>query len=271
LDKVVAAERGDYAKVRAVSRWVRSRWEHNGSNEPQKPDPISILREAAEGKRFRCVEYAVVLSAALNAVGIPARKVSLAQDGYHAGVGRGHVVSEAWIDDLGRWVVLDGQNGLYWTDADGAPLGLLQLMALQRGGATVTGYVKAGEPFSEEKARFWFSYFAHGICTAGTAAPGGYVPIFQRRYVYATPRLEKDPSRLYPDLAEIAIGVEEAGGRLSIRFTAAHPFATGFDVGGEPVDSGWVVDSAPGVHTIEVRTHTPYGPLAPQILRYDVA
>jgi hypothetical protein len=101
-------------------------------------------------------------------------------------------------------------------------------------------------------------------------AAGGYVPIFQRHHVYAAPRLEKDSSRLYPDLAEIAIGVQETGGQLTLRFTAAHPFASGFEVAGEPVDESWVVDSTPGEHAVEVRTRTPYGLLAPQPLRYVV-
>ena len=42
----------------------------------------------------------------------PARNLGLFQDNYHVGFGRAHRVSEAWIDDLCRWVVLDGQNGL---------------------------------------------------------------------------------------------------------------------------------------------------------------
>ncbi|HZM76075.1 MAG TPA: transglutaminase domain-containing protein [Candidatus Limnocylindrales bacterium] len=260
--------------ARRLAVWVSSRWRHANVH-MEVDDAVICLERVAAGARFACVEYTLVLSQALNALGIPARKISLAQDGYHAGVGRGHVVSEAWIDDLKRWVVLDGQNGLYWTDDDGTPLGLPELMELHRDGAAVTGYVKEGEPFTEEKARFWFSYFAHGVSTAGIGAAGGYVPIFQRNYVYATPRLEKDSGRLYPDLAEIAIGVHEIGGQLAIRFSAAHPFATGFEVSGfdgagEPVEDGWVMDSTPGEHLVEVRTRTPYGLLAPQTLHYRV-
>src|SRR5262245_47633605 len=57
LDAVIAAAKTDYDKVRAVSAWVHSRWRHDGNNQPAKPDPISILEEAATGERFRCVEY----------------------------------------------------------------------------------------------------------------------------------------------------------------------------------------------------------------------
>ncbi|HEX5708022.1 MAG TPA: transglutaminase-like domain-containing protein, partial [Pyrinomonadaceae bacterium] len=134
LDRVVAGERSDYARVRAVSRWVRSRWEHNGSNEPQKPDPISILREAAEGKRFRCVEYAVVLSGALNSVGIPARVLALkTEDAETRESGAGHVVAEAYLADLKKWVMVDGQFDVIPT-LKGRPLNAVELQrALARG------------------------------------------------------------------------------------------------------------------------------------------
>jgi hypothetical protein len=49
-----------------------------------------------------CREYTVVLTQALNTVQIPARRISLFRDGYYAGVGGGHAVTEAWIDDLGK-------------------------------------------------------------------------------------------------------------------------------------------------------------------------
>lgn len=133
LDKVVAGERSDYGRLRAVSRWVRSRWEHNGSNEPQKPDPISILREAAEGKRFRCVEYALVLSAALNSIGIPARVLALkTEDAETRESGAGHVVAEAYLSDRGKWVMVDGQWDVIPT-LRGRPLNAVELQrALSR-------------------------------------------------------------------------------------------------------------------------------------------
>lgn len=134
LEQVVAGVRDDYAKVRAVSRWVRSRWEHNGSNEPTKPDPISILREASEGKRFRCVEYAVVLSAALNAVGVPARVLALkTEDVETRESGAGHVVAEAYLADRKKWVMVDGQFDVIPT-LRGKPLNAVELQrALSRG------------------------------------------------------------------------------------------------------------------------------------------
>lgn len=110
LDRLVAAKASDYDKVRVLTKWVRTRWEHNGSNEPSRPDPISILEEAEQGKQFRCVEYSVVLAAALNSVGIPARVLGLmTEDADTRESGAGHVVTEAYLADSQRWIMIDGQ------------------------------------------------------------------------------------------------------------------------------------------------------------------
>ena len=156
LDKVVAGKKDDYEKVRAVSRWVRSRWEHNGSNEPQKPDPISILQEAAQGKRFRCVEYSVVLSAALNAIGIPARVLALkTEDVETRESGAGHVVTEAYLADAKKWVMVDGQWDVIPT-LKGRPLSAVELQqALARGARGLNV-----ETFSGAQAQNYFQWVA---------------------------------------------------------------------------------------------------------------
>ena len=110
LDEVIAGTASDYEKVRAVSRWVRSRWRHNGRNQPRRSDPISILEEAEEGKRFRCVEYSIVGSAALSALKIPARVLALkTADVETRESGAGHVVIEAFVAEFDRWIMIDGQ------------------------------------------------------------------------------------------------------------------------------------------------------------------
>ena len=110
LEEIIAGKKSDYEKMQAVCHWVRTRWEHNGSNEPQRPDPIGILQEAATGKRFRCVEYGIVISGALNALGIPARVLGLkTKDVETRESGAGHVVAEAYLRDQKKWIMIDGQ------------------------------------------------------------------------------------------------------------------------------------------------------------------
>lgn len=110
LDSVVAGATSDLDRVRRLSRWVRTRFDHNGSNAAAVDDPISILDSAATGQRFRCVEYAIVLAGALRAVGVPARTLGLQRaDVETATCCAGHVVAEAWLREHGRWVLVDGQ------------------------------------------------------------------------------------------------------------------------------------------------------------------
>ncbi|HEY6565393.1 MAG TPA: transglutaminase-like domain-containing protein, partial [Pirellulaceae bacterium] len=127
LDQVVAGRTSDYRRTQAVCHWVRGRWEHNGSNEPRRPDPISILQEATEGRQFRCVEYAIVLSGALSSLGIPARVVGLmTEDAETRTSGAGHVVAEAYLPDRQRWIMCDGQWDVIPL-LDGKPLSALGL------------------------------------------------------------------------------------------------------------------------------------------------
>lgn len=90
--------------------WVHNQWKHDGNNEPQKRDAIPILEEAKEGKNFRCVEYGIVASACLNAVGLKSRVLSLmTEDVETRQSGAGHVVTEVFLNDLQKWVFIDGQ------------------------------------------------------------------------------------------------------------------------------------------------------------------
>lgn len=100
----------DLDTVRAVSRWAHALWKHDGSNVPKKSDPLSILAEVAAGKRFRCVEYAIVVKGALSALGVPARVVGLMRRNVETRIaGAGHVVVEAYLRERGAWVMVDPQ------------------------------------------------------------------------------------------------------------------------------------------------------------------
>ncbi len=133
-DLLPPLEPTSWATAAALLAWVHHRWEH-ANDHVEAPDAVEVLRRVAAGERFACVEYSIVLSQSLNARGIPARRLHLRQADHHVGVGRGHVVSEAWIDDLRQWVLLDGQNGAYWADEDDRPLALPELLDRYADGA----------------------------------------------------------------------------------------------------------------------------------------
>lgn len=110
IDSLVKDARSDTEKALAILHWVHSQWSHNGSNEPRNNDAISILEEVKEGKNFRCVEYGIVATACLNAVGLKARTLALkTRDVETRKSGAGHVLLEVYLNDLQKWALLDGQ------------------------------------------------------------------------------------------------------------------------------------------------------------------
>jgi hypothetical protein len=178
-EQVPAREDAAWETAVRLLAWVSARWPHANAHVDEQ-DAVEILRLVEKGKRFACVEYSTVLSQALNAFGIPARVVNLYTDDYHVGLGKGHVVSEAWIDGRDDWVVFDGQNGMYWTDEDGGPLGVPTLQDRFRSGRRPAAHVTVGpKPVRDPDAELWWRYFAHASPTGATWAGTSFVPTFQ--------------------------------------------------------------------------------------------
>jgi hypothetical protein len=154
LGRLADSSASDYETVRVVCAWVRGQWEHNGVNEPAKSDPISILEEAGEGRQFRCVEYAIVLSGALNALGIPSRVLALkTRDVETRPSGAGHVVAEAYLDDIDKWIMVDGQWDVI-AASDGTPLNAVELRKALAEGDSLLGV----DSFSNTEAGEYFDW-----------------------------------------------------------------------------------------------------------------
>ncbi len=255
-------------------RWVSQRWQHSGDSHVAWKDAAHVLERVDAGERFACVEYTIVLSQALNAVGIPARRLRLCLENHHTGWGRAHQVTEAWIDDLGRWVVLDGQNGMYWTSPDGAtPLDSAQLWRMCRAGEPPARVESLAGKASADKAALWWGYF-HTIHPEGyQVAPPPFAPIFQDSRIMVTDQLLTAPDGLHPGLLEIGIGLAEVDGRTAVRPLTRHPHARGFTLSydGGPMsrlDIGGAGPIPPGARTLTIATVTDYGPHAPHEIRF---
>ncbi|MDR3652670.1 MAG: transglutaminase-like domain-containing protein [Paludibacter sp.] len=110
IDSLTKGTKSDTEKALAILHWVHRQWNHDGGNEPKKNDAISILEEAKEGKNFRCVEYGIVTTACLNSIGLKSRTLGLKTKNVETTEsGAGHVLSEVYLNDLKKWVLLDGQ------------------------------------------------------------------------------------------------------------------------------------------------------------------
>jgi len=122
IDVLVKEQTNDLDKIKSVLDWTSKQWTHNGANNPTKQDALTILKEAREGKQFRCVEYGIVATAALNSIGIPARTLGLkTRDVEKVMRGAGHVVSEVFSKELNKWIFIDPQFNIIPT-LNGKPL-----------------------------------------------------------------------------------------------------------------------------------------------------
>lgn len=110
INSLVKDAKTDTERTLKILHWAHNQWQHNGGNEPQKSDALSILEEAKKGKNFRCVEYSIVTAACLNAIGLKARVLNLmTKDAETTQYGAGHVLLEVFLNDLKKWVLIDGQ------------------------------------------------------------------------------------------------------------------------------------------------------------------
>jgi len=127
LDTLVRNAKGDFEKVKLINSWVQKRWKHHPTNKPKKNDAIYILSEAEKGNRFTCTEYGIVAKACLYAVGIKSRTISLAtKDVEVVKYGAGHVATEAYLNDIRKWMFLDPQWDVIVT-RDSIPLNAVEL------------------------------------------------------------------------------------------------------------------------------------------------
>lgn len=155
IDQVVSNCKSDLDKVIALLAWTNKQWEHNGLNEPTKNDAISILYEAGKGQNFRCVEYGIVLAASLNSIGITARSIGLKTKNVETQKsGAGHVATEAYLNDLGKWIFIDPQMNLIPT-LNGIPLNAVELnRALYANPSSVIYLNENGEASNSRKKRY---------------------------------------------------------------------------------------------------------------------
>ncbi|MEW5900707.1 MAG: transglutaminase domain-containing protein, partial [Acidobacteriota bacterium] len=127
IDVVLDGARDDYERLRRLTHWVSTRWQHSPNQMASKSDPLTILREAQKGGRFICREYAIVLAGLAAAYGVPARLLNLLPRDVETR-SEAHSVAEVWLEQFHKWVLADGQYGAIG-ELDGIPLNGLELQA----------------------------------------------------------------------------------------------------------------------------------------------
>lgn len=126
-DPLLHGVNDDFEKANIITNWVHNQWKHSGWNEPSVPEPIQILKEAKAGKKFRCVEYSIVLQAALNCNNLKSLVLYLrTQDVETRKSGAGHVVVECYLESVRRWVMFDPQTNVH-SEKNDIPLNAVEL------------------------------------------------------------------------------------------------------------------------------------------------
>jgi hypothetical protein len=260
-------EQSAWETAKVLLEWTTTRWAH-ANQHVERESAIEVLDRVAGGERFACVEYAIVLGQALNAADIPARRLRLRMADAHVGFGRGHVVTEAWIDDLGKWVVLDGQNGAWWGTAD-CPLGFRELSALWHQEAEAPDMLTGARPARRSDTALWWQYFASANIP-GMAWGPTVCSRFQSEPV-TTPLLVDPLAVTHPDLSRVTTGLQGYGGVPAVAFRPAHPYASGVLANdfllapGEPLSLADAFTG--GSESVDVCATTRYGKLRPHRLR----
>jgi transglutaminase superfamily protein len=262
--------------------WVAGKWQPGDATFAQDADANRILDRTAAGARYGAAEYAIVLTQVLNALRIPARRLRGLTEGNQAA----HTMTEAWIDDLGSWVVFDARNGATWRDPAGTPLGAIDLQRLYRV-KEPPEFRGAGKSSRASAAADWFAFFHTVAVTDGLAwSTGSYLPAMADGAVLRSVRLADTDVDATPDLAAISTSVcadskQGRRGEPALLFRTDHPFATGFTVSEGAtaeertetfmeLDEPLSLAGEPGDHRLTIGVSTRYGTLTPHHLHYRI-
>ncbi len=129
LDAVIAGAQTEFDAIQRLHRWAYHIPLRKCTHFPWNPLAWLELTREADGsfrqnrydRRRRdtmCLYPNVVLVAALQSCGLPARHVNFHSEGMS-----GHEVAEVWCNDYGKWIHLDATRDYYWYDPrTGVPL-----------------------------------------------------------------------------------------------------------------------------------------------------
>jgi len=164
----IAGNGDDFSKAVNLLNWVSSNIYHMGNYSGAIPaNAISYLdhafgKDSAQG--INCVGLSTILSECLLSIGIKARKVFIMPcSPYDAD---NHVVVQAYIKEMGKWVMLDPTFNAYINNAQGDCLSLLELRHHLADQAPVFFNTDAkynDEEWTEDSAKANIEYFAKNL------------------------------------------------------------------------------------------------------------
>ena len=130
LDAVVAGGRTEWEQMLLLKEWVRNRWDHGWSREPEARNALEVLEAAAAGSDFNCGYYSITMMQSLLALGFVARRAGIAKaqsEWMALDEGNiGHSIPEVYSHDFHKWIMLDADMNVHY-ELDGVPLSVLEI------------------------------------------------------------------------------------------------------------------------------------------------
>lgn len=220
--------------------WVNKRFAHDAVNKPSSSDPITILKEADDKRGFTCQEFSILLAAALQAYGYPARVIAILKDNYSYGTGKGHWVIEVWSDELDKWILLDPQNNCYWMTKKNI------LNAYELREHLVTGKATTVEPYvNGRKApalKSWLEYFKVIWIYNNQNYFDNWDPLGETEEISERPHLlfqdkprgyfkhHRGINHLYPNMNKISYKLKYHNKNLSLVLSNSCPFFKKYEI-----------------------------------------
>jgi hypothetical protein len=117
----------DFSDAIAMKEYLRNLFIHK---EPSKgyenTHVLEMIDATTTGETFKCGNIARMLVELIQAGGTQARKIEL------SGAKNGHVVMEFWSKQWNKWIMLDPDYNVYYTDVAGMPLSSLEIYEMSQ-------------------------------------------------------------------------------------------------------------------------------------------
>jgi len=127
LSSIAGKGEKDIKKALNLLAWVNAHIRHTGNYDNSDWQDALTLLDVSYDKDYgiNCLAMSIVLCECLLAVGVKARVMYMMPQS--AEDGDNHVVVEAFISELHKWIMLDPTYGSYCVDSDGVILNLFEM------------------------------------------------------------------------------------------------------------------------------------------------
>ena len=187
----VAGNGGDFSKAVNLLHWVSGNIYHKGDYMNALPDNSLAYLDYALGRciaqGINCVALSTVLAECLLSIGIKARKVFIMPCSPYDG--DNHVVVNAYIKELGKWMMLDPTLNAYLSDEEGQILSILELRNHLANQEPVFFNKEAkynDDEWTAESAKYNIEYLAKNLFYLNTTEISGFGDIDLRSQRFVT-------------------------------------------------------------------------------------